>query len=313
MSDAVPDWSAMIAFVRVVQEGGFTAAARVLGVPKARISRKVRELEERLGTPLLKRTTRRLGLTEAGHIYLAYCEKLIRDMADAEEAVASLGARPRGWLRVTAASWLATDVLAPMFPAFRAEYPDIMMDVMATHEPLDMVSLDVDLAFRLWIGDLPSSDLVARLLCKLPMHIYASAEYARRHDMPTRPEELIDHPALVTHVRRPLDVEQWWLTDGQVAGSYPIRAVAVASDPGVLKAMMLAGEGLLLATEIQMRTEVAAGRATSVMPAWRGHEPGLYAVMPAARAHPPKVRALVDFMAPRLKRAATRPPERESE
>lgn len=302
------DWSDMAFFVRVVQEGGFTAAARTLGVPKARVSRKVQELEARLGTPLLKRTTRTLGLTEAGHAYFEQCARLVREMDELEQTVADLGARPRGWLRITATPWLAIDVLARILPAFRAQYPDIMLDVLTTHEPLDVVSLDVDIAFRLWMGDLPSSSLVARLLCVLPMQVHASTDYVRHHGRPARPEALIEYPALATHLRRPIDAEQWWLTDGKVAGTYPIRAVAVASDPGVLKAMMLADEGLLLATALQMRNEVAAGRATVVLPKWRGRELGLYAVMPAGRV-PPKVRALVDFIVPRLKHAAAQASE----
>ena len=198
------DFSDTFAFVRVVQHGSFSAAARALGVPKTRISRKVQELEARLGTTLLKRTTRRLGLTEAGRLYFARCEPLIGGLSDAEQAVAILGREPQGRLTLTAPSWLAQSVLAPLLTGFCATYRDVQVEVLATSEPLDLVTADVDLAFRLWMGPLPTSQLVARRLGRLAMQIYAGTSYLARHAPPARPEDLAAHPALaITGHHRP--------------------------------------------------------------------------------------------------------------
>ncbi|HZG10317.1 MAG TPA: LysR family transcriptional regulator [Allosphingosinicella sp.] len=108
------DFSDTVAFVKVVQEGSFTAAARILKVPKTRISRKVQELEQSLQAQLLNRTTRSLKLTEVGAAYFQRCEAIVKDLEDAENAVAELQDHPRGWLRLTAPFWLGTRVIAPM-------------------------------------------------------------------------------------------------------------------------------------------------------------------------------------------------------
>jgi molybdenum-dependent DNA-binding transcriptional regulator ModE len=119
------DFSDTAAFVKVVEEGSFTAAARVLKTPKTRISRKVQELERRLGIRLLNRTTRSLKLTEAGAVYFEHCASLVKDLEDAENAVAELQRHPRGWLRITAPHWLANYALAPLLSEFRRFYPEI--------------------------------------------------------------------------------------------------------------------------------------------------------------------------------------------
>lgn len=289
-----------IAFIHVVQHGGFTAAARATGMSKARLSRNLRELEERLGTPLLKRSTRRLGLTEAGKAYFEACAPLIASLAQAEASVADLSEQPEGRVVITAPTWFATRILAPLLVEFRTANPGFRPEMIATHTAIDLISEDVDLAFRLWIGNLPDSLLTARHLATLPQRVFAGTQYVATRGAPSRLDELGVHPALVTHVRKPTEREHWWLTDGEVAGEYPIDTAAIASDPAILEAMMIAGDGLLLATELQMRSAVERGDAQTVLPGWQGRPVELYAILPAGRHSARKVRLLLDFIAARL-------------
>jgi LysR family transcriptional regulator, regulator for bpeEF and oprC len=294
------DFADAIAFIQVVQHGGYTAAARAAGTSKARLSRQVAQLERRIGAPLLKRSTRRLGLTEAGRMYFEACTPLFAELAECEARVTDLVAKPQGRIVVTAPAWFAAQVLAPMLVEHRAAHPGFHPEVIATHAPLDLISEEVDLAFRLWIGDLPDSKLTVRRLASLPQRVFAGPRHLAVYGAPCGPEELSNHPALVTHVRQPAERERWWLTDGAKGADYPIEAVAVASDPAVLEAMMTTGEGLLLATDLQMQAALARGAAIPVLPGWRGRPVNLYAALPAGRRSPRKVRLLLEHVAAAL-------------
>jgi DNA-binding transcriptional LysR family regulator len=132
------------------------------------------------------------------------------------------------------------------------------------------------------------------------MRIYGSTAYLALHAAPEGPDKLKAYSTLAITGHGRSDADRWRLSDGHYAADYPIRATAIADDPEVLRHMMLAGGGLLLATDLQMRSTVSAGEARIVLPGWHGVGPDLYAVMPAGRNQPPKVRALLDYLVPRL-------------
>lgn len=294
------DFSDTIAFVKVVQEGSFTAAAHALKTPKARISRKVRELESRLGAQLLNRTTRSLRLTEAGSIYFQHCEKLVKNIEDAENAVSELTQHPRGWLKITAPYWLGTRALVPLLSEFRRSYPDIFPQLLLGHEVTDIVAKDIDIAFRIWDGPLPDSSLTARRLGSLRMGIYAAPSYIERWGAPTHPSELAEHACLVTQVYFDRPSHLWPLIREGSRSEFPIRPVAVAGDPEGLHGFLLAGDGLQLSNHVLVRADVAAGRLVRVLPDWSGPEFSLYALRAGGRVQPPKLKAFMDFLVPRL-------------
>ncbi|PDT81759.1 LysR family transcriptional regulator [Sinorhizobium sp. BJ1] len=296
------DFTDTVAFVKVVEEGSFTAAARVLKVPKTRVSRKVQELESRLQVQLLNRTTRSLRLTEAGTVYFQHCQRLVRDLEDAENAVAELQQHPRGWLRITAPYWLATRVLTPQLTEFRRFYPEVAPQLLLGHEVVDLVTQEIDLAFRLQEGSLPDSTLTARRLGVLPMSIYAAPAYLERAGTPQHPADLAHHACLLTefYFNRPLVA--WPLSNGGERSQFKVRPVAVASDPDALHEFLLAGVGLLMTNDVRVKSDVAAGRLVRVLPEWAGPEPTLYAIRPGGRVQPPKVKAFLDFLIPRLDR-----------
>ncbi|GAB6260856.1 LysR family transcriptional regulator [Photobacterium sp. R1] len=302
----LPDFSDTFAFVKVVQQGSFTAAAKALNVPKARVSRKVKELEERLGTQLLKRTTRKLGLTEAGKLYFEHCAHLAKGLVAAEEAVTLMQSAPKGWLRVTATYWLSHHVLSPIISEFQQHYPDIQVEVVMSHDIKDLVADDLDIAFRIWRGALPDSQLIARKCCPLPMHLYASPGYLEQAGEPAHPEDLIRHRALATSLMKSADGFAWPLTHGDTTYAAPIQPHLVASDPELLVHHLTSGQGIGLFSAMRMQPFIQSGQIQRVLPDWTGPDFSLYALLPHTRMLPPKVRLFLDFLITRLPNAMSK-------
>ena len=188
------DFNDTLMFVKVVEKGSFTAAAAALGVPKATLSRKIGELEQRLGTRLLKRTTRKLGLTEAGSVYYEHSSRIARTLSDAEFAISQLNGEPRGRLRFTAPYAIGSESIGPLLPEFMARYPDVRIEMHLSNDPVDLVASEMDLAVR--VGRLADSTLSARRLATIETHVYASPDYLSRYGEPLQPADLEHHRAL---------------------------------------------------------------------------------------------------------------------
>ncbi|WP_042690976.1 LysR family transcriptional regulator [Azospirillum sp. B506] len=301
------DLNDTIAFVKVVEEGSFTKAARRLRLPKTTLSRKVRDLERRLGIQLLHRTTRRLGLTEAGTVYFERCRRIAGELEQAENAVAQLRDAPRGWLRLTTPPSFGMKVIAPLLPEFRTRCPDVRIDLVLSHENLDLVARDIDLAIRM--GTLQDSSMAARKLGVLQRHVYAAPSYCAAHGMPAHPGELIRHLTLANMTARRPSGYGWRLfrTGGDGHGGFPgeeidaaIDPVIAADDPEILIPTLLAGGGLVLATDFAMRPYRSAGQVTRVLDGWKGADVDLHAVFPGGRIQPPKLRSFLDFLTGRI-------------
>jgi DNA-binding transcriptional LysR family regulator len=292
------DMNDTLVFIKVIEEGSFTAAARDLRLPKTTVSRKVRELEQRLGVQLLHRTTRRLGLTEAGRTYFQCCKQIPQALIDAEAAIGQLRGNPRGTLRITASYSLTVSLLAPLLAEFRTLYPEVRVDLMLSHRTLDLVEEGIDIALRM--GNLPDSSMAARQLAVLPNRVYASPTYLERHGEPTHPLELRQHLALVTRIARSGSSYAWPMSDGGAHESYEITPVIEADDPEILKEPLFAGAGLMMATDMIMQRHATEGLVRPVLPGWLGRCPALHAVFPRGHVQPPKLRAFIDFLVPRL-------------
>ena len=156
------DLNDTLVFVKVVEQGSFIAAAKTLRLPKTTVSRKVQELETRLGAQLLHRTTRKLGLTEAGNVYYEHSQRIARELDEAESAVTQLQGGPRGWLRITAPYSLGIERIAPLLGEFHARHPEVRVEMLLSNEPLDLIDREIDVALR--VGNLPDSNLIARRL-----------------------------------------------------------------------------------------------------------------------------------------------------
>jgi DNA-binding transcriptional LysR family regulator len=288
-----------LAFVKVVQEGSFTAAARSLGLPKATVSRKVQDLEQRLGAQLLHRTTRRVGLTEAGAIYFQYCESIARTLTEAEIAVSQMQGEPRGWLRITSSYSLSVSLLSPLISEFRSVYPGVLIDLTLTHETLDLISREIDVALRM--GPLPDSSLAARKLAVFPNRIYASRDYLAQHGEPAHPDDLRRHLALATRVAQRSRGFAWPMSDGGDLQDYEINPVIIADDPDALIQPLLSGQGLMMVTDVLVKPYLAKDLIQPVLAGWTGRRPELHAVFPQGRVQSPKLRVFLDFLLARLK------------
>lgn len=283
-------------FVRVIELGGFSAAARACGMTPSAVSKLVARLEQRLGTRLVNRSTRQLQLTPEG---CAFYERGVRILADLEEAehCASKHSAPRGRLRVNANVPFGRHFLLPLAPEFLARHPDVTLDIVLTDEIIDLLEQRTDVAVR--AGPLKSSNLVARRLGGTRMVIVGSPDYLARHGTPATPEELLAHNRLANHVQAHAN---WPLRrDGEVI-AVPITGNAQASDGEALRQLALAGLGLARLAAFQVRGDIAAGRLRPVL---EDCNPGdieeVHAVYAGQGGYLPlRVRALLDFLAEKV-------------
>lgn len=297
------DLNDTLVFVKVVEQGSFIAAAKALGVPKTTVSRRIQQLEERVGARLLKRTTRRLGLTEAGAVYYDHGRRAALELDAANAAVHQLHGAPRGWLRVTLPYSFAIDVITPMLPDFFARYPEVRVELLMSDTRLDLVGSDIDLALR--IGALDDSSLSARRLCRYRSHVYASPAYLARHGEPLSPEDLRHHRALAMPTHRHGNRYAWALHDGGSPREFAVDPIFVGNDPASLRAPLLAGVGLALVPDGFVDTlQASGGELHRVLDPWQAAERELHVVFPPGRTPPPKVRAFVDFLVERLRQIA---------
>ena len=293
------DLNDTLIFVKVVEHGSFISAARALRLPKTTVSRKVQDLETRLGAQLLHRTTRKLGLTEAGNVYFEHCQRIARELDEAESAVGQLQSGPRGWLRVTAPYSLGTTWIAPLLGEFHARHPEVRVELILSNEQLDIIAGEIDVALR--VGNLPDSNLVARKLSVFRTSVYATPSYIERFGEPLHPDDLIHHRALAMTKNRNGNAFIWAL--GEESGKlrdYPVDPIVIANDPAALRGALLGGEGLMLTSDTMVRAYAEQGLVQRVLAGWRGADYDLNALFPRGQVQSPKVRAFVDFLVERL-------------
>lgn len=284
-------------FVRVIDSGGFSAAARSLELSPSAVSKLVSRLEQRLGTRLLQRSTRQVQLTPEG---CAFYERGLRVLADLDEAerCASAHAEPRGRLRVNANVPFGHHFLLPLLPEFLVRHPQVGVDVVLTDEVIDLLEQRTDVAVR--AGPLKSSRLVARRLGATRMMIVAAPAYAARHGLPQSAEALLAHNRL--DIGHPRALSGWpLLVDGQ-RRVVPIDGSARASDGEALRRLALGGVGMARLAAFQVQDDIAAGR---LLPVLEQANPGdleeVHAVFQGQGGYLPlRVRALLDFLVERV-------------
>jgi DNA-binding transcriptional LysR family regulator len=283
----------MTAFVRAVETGGFSAAARNLGLTPSALSKLVTRLEDRLGARLLQRTTRRLQLTAEGEAFFARARPILAAMAEAEAEVAEAGASPRGLLRLHCGSAFGMHQLAPAIPRFQESHPAVELDITISDQPLGAMEEGIDLAIR--IGPLDESSMVARRICNLERVICASPAYLQRHGTPRTPDDLQQHNCL-------------WITSLPALRRWPfdtddgIRVVhvggnVVANNAETVLQLAVAGVGITRLTDVVVSDAIRGGALVPILADWHHVEPvPLFATYPSGRNLSPKVRAMVDFL-----------------
>jgi DNA-binding transcriptional LysR family regulator len=297
----VDDVVGMLFFARVVEASSFTAAAAKLDVSKSVVSARIAQLEARLGTRLLQRTTRRLSLTQDG---LALYERCARMTAEADEATAfaaGASAAPRGLLRVNAPVTFAELHLVAPLATYLGRHPDVRVELVLSDRSVDLVEEGVDVAVRV-SARLTGSSLVAKKLADDRTVVCASPAYLERRGIPETPARLLQHDCLRYSLVKPAD--EWRFREpGRAHGSYavPVEGRFLTASGSVLREAALAGLGLAVLPWFMIAADVAAGRLRTVLDAHSYVRLGIYAVYAGAGQVPSKVRAFVDVMAQHLR------------
>ena len=251
----------MQAFVAVVDTGSLTAAAEALGLTVSAASRTLGRLEEKLQTTLLRRTTRRLELTEEGATFLAHARAVLDAVDAAEEQMAARRMRPAGRLRVDAATPFMLHVLVPLIAGFRARYPDVELELDSNEGITDLIERRTDVALR--IGVLKDSTLHARLVGTSRIRVLASPAYLERHGTPGAPADLERHVLL--GFTQPETLNDWPLraVDG---GPLRVKPTIASSSGETLRQMALADLGIVCLSDFMTRDDREAGRLVQLLP-----------------------------------------------
>jgi DNA-binding transcriptional LysR family regulator len=289
------DLNQIVVFARVAETGSFSLAARQLGLPKSTVSRKVAELEERMGARLMHRTTRKLGLTDAGRSFYAHAARIVAEIAEAEAAVGRMQTEPRGRLRVTAP--LAFAMLGPIVAAYLLRHHDVQLEMVCTDRRLDLVEDGFDVAVR--AGPLDDSTLVARPLGSFRHVLVAAPGYCKRHGTPRRPEDLGAHACLAFGSGAAPTL--WTLQNGDAKAEVRLTPRLVVNDFDLLRDAALAGVGIAALADFTCAGHVAAGHLRLVLPDWRTTETPVHALYPTTRGLPPKVATFVELLRARLR------------
>ncbi|KAF1045746.1 LysR family transcriptional regulator [Xylophilus sp.] len=286
----------MEVFARVAALGGFSPAARSLGMTPSAVSKLVGRLEARLGARLLNRSTRQLLLTAEGQAFHERAVRILADIAEAERTAAGGGA-PAGHIRFnTSASYMA-HVLAPLLPAFFDDHPCITLDIVQTDAVIDLLAERTDVVVR--AGPLRSSTLVARGLGDTAFTVVAAPAYLERFGTPRTPADLDGHRRLGLAYARS-GSEGWPFRDASGATvALPVNGPAHAGDGEGLRRLALAGLGLVRLAAFTVRRDIAAGRLVPVLDAFNaGDRESFHAVhVGQGGPLPSRVRALLDFLA----------------
>lgn len=281
----------MEVFARVVQEGGFSAAARSLDLSPSAVSKLIARLEARLGARLLVRTTRALTLTEEGEAYHHAARRILQDLNDADQAAA--GGAVRGRLRVSATIPFGTMFVAPAMPAFIARNPHLIVDLSFTDGIVDLVAEKTDVAIRM--GNLPDSGLIARKLGQSRRVVCGAPSYLERKGRPATPADLGYHDCLTFNFRRARP--SWPFRQNGRDIEQPVTGSLVVNNGETMKQMALAGAGIARLGLFHIAAEIAAG---SLVPLLEDCNPGdlemIHAIHVGGGPLPPRVRAFIEHM-----------------
>ena len=301
-NQALPLLAEMAIFVKVVDTGSFSEAARQLGSTPSATSRGVARLEKALGLRLLERTTRKLRLSEAGSEVHARCLDLVHA---AQAVLATSGLReqtPRGLVRISVPKAVGHQVVHPHMPDFLAMYPEVDVQMRLEDRYMDLIDDPVDLAIR--ITDQPPPGLMGRYLMDISHLLCATPEYLARHGMPAHPHDLKEHSCIYLG-EEPGDA-RWKLRSAGKTVTVTVRGRYAANHTGVRLDAVLRHIGIASLPRFAARQALAQGRITEVLPGWSflpNYSGQLWVLHPPTRHLPLRLRVLVDFLAERLRTA----------
>lgn len=278
---------AMKAFIEVAERGSFAAAARHLKLSTSSVSRLVIDLEDWLQTPLLRRTTRHLTLTDAGEQYLDRCRAIVSAWDNLANDANARTEQPRGRLHVAGAAYPMRKKIAPLLPGFLNAYPNVQIDLHLQDEAVDLVAEGIDVAVR--IGELDDSSFIARKCGEVALRMTASPDFVQQHGMPSALDEVPSFPCLIDMT--PRHGNRW-----PIGRRVNVDGAVTANDGEIIRQMTLAGLGISLLPNFFVDDDLADGRLVELFAGELVETIGIYTLLPARRQITPAARAFADFM-----------------
>jgi DNA-binding transcriptional LysR family regulator len=283
-------------FVQAVEHGGFAPAARNLGIPKSRLSRRIAALEERLGVRLIQRSTRRFAITEIGQEYYRHCVAMLVEADAAEEAVQRVRAEPQGLVKLSCPSALVYFHVGDMLARFMAANPRVEVHLECTNRRVDVIAEGLDLALRVRFPPLEDTDLVMKVLGNSRQRLIAARDLLRRCGRPLVPADLSTLPSV--DLGPPYGEHAWRLTGPNGASARVLhRPRLVVDDMVALCFAARNGVGIAQLPTMMIRDALADGTVVDVLPDWAPQSGIVHAVFPSRRGLLPSVRALLEFLA----------------
>jgi len=283
-------------FAEVVEQKGFAAAARKLGMPRSRLSRRIGLLEDGLGVRLIHRSTRRFAVTEIGREYYRHCVAMMVEAEAAQETIDRLRSEPQGTVRVSCPSSVIYFQVGEMIARFMAQCPKVDVLLESTNRRVDVIREGFDIAIRVRFPPLEDSDLVIRKLADSPQRLVASPSVIAPLARPLVPADLSTLPSLAWD---PTKLEHEWRLDGPdgAAAAIPHKPRLVTEDMVALRLAALRGVGICQFPAFIVQADLDAGRLIDLLPDWTPKAGVIHALFPSRRGLLPSVRALLDFLA----------------
>lgn len=299
IDETMIDLNDLYYFAKIVEHGGFSAAARALGMPKSRLSRRVKELEGRLGARLLNRSSRRFSVTELGRDYYEHCHAMLVEAQAAEQVVAARQTTPRGVVRLSCPTALLHFQFGALLAQFMSLYPGIELHLDATNRHVDVVAEGIDIAIRVRFPPLAATDLVMRKLDVSTQCLVGSPGLIAR-PVPSL-AALSGLPSLDVG---PFQAEHQWQLEGPEGKTSIVshRPRLIVSDMATLREAALAGIGIVQLPTIMVWRDIEAGRLIHVLPEWRPRAGIVHAVFPSRHGLLPAIRTLLDYLAQECER-----------
>lgn len=282
----------MAIFARVVDAGGFTAAARQIGLAKSAVSKHIMELERNIGVKLLNRTTRQLSLTEAGNQYYQACSRIITDAMDATNGISGVSAQITGSLRVSCPMSLAHEYFVPVITAFAKRYPELKIELLVDDQTVNMVEEGIDVAIR--IGWLADSSLIARKLANSPRLICASPRYLKTHGTPKTPDDLVKHQWIVFSLL-PTPNRQSLKKKGRQQ-TINVNGRFKTNNALTLRSLLLNGSGIGILSQFLVSDYIRKGKLIHLLPDYDAGAAGVYALYPDKHYKLAKVQTFINYL-----------------
>jgi LysR family transcriptional activator of dmlA len=280
-------------FVLLAKKASLSATARELNITPPAVTKRLAQMEQRLGVRLVNRTTRKVSLTSEGELYLGYATNILAEIREMEDVVASSRSAPKGLLRVNATLGFGRTTIAPLISEFSQRYPDVEVQLQLTDRPINLVEEAFDLGIR--FGELPDTRLSARRIMPNRRFLCASPAYLKQFGQPRTPGDLVHHRCII-HRQNDDAHGVWRLVKGRKTEPVKVRGTLSSNDGDVVLGWALDGHGILMRSEWDLAKYVESGRLQVVLKDYKLAPADLFVFYPSRRNMSAKVRAFIDFL-----------------